>query len=273
MNKLVDRFKINRTNTTDIVPIRAGYQRCSPGYNWGPVTRNSYTIQYVLDGCGTVYKNGQKFEVNSTECFILRPGETFRLHSDSVFPWTYIWIGFTHSLDIPELYSEDVFPAKDLEELFLKIAECNTSSNQPLEPLLISYIWELIFLLKKRHMSEVEQQTRPDYYVNAACQLIHDNYSEITVDAIAGELKLNRCYLSRIFKEKIGMTIQTYLVNMRLDVAKDLLYHGYSVTMTGMMVGYSDTASFSRAFKKFYSMSPTKYVEIMKNTDEKNSDI
>lgn len=263
MKKLVDRFSINRTNTTDIVPIRAGYQRCVPSYDFGPVTRNSFTIQYVSSGCGTVYKNGQHFPVHEAECFILRPGETIRLQADDIYPWTYIWIGFRHSLDLPELYEEDIFPAKDLEELFLKIADCNTPQNRPLEPLLISYIWELIFYLKKKKSTPATTITKVESYVNAACQLIHDNYSEITIDMIAEKLQLNRSYLSNIFKKAMGMTIQSYLINTRLEVAKDLLLQGYSITMISMMTGYSDIASFSRAFKSFYNLSPTQYAHLI----------
>ena len=113
MNKLVDRFPVKPIQATDIVPVRAGYQCCAPGYTFGPVARDSYTIEYVHAGHGVVYKKGQKIPVSAGQCFILRPGETFRLVADLRDPWTYIWVGFRSSLPLPELYVQDVIEAKE----------------------------------------------------------------------------------------------------------------------------------------------------------------
>lgn len=138
MNKLVDRFPVKPIQASDIVPVRAGYQKCDPGFEFGPVVRDSYTIQYVFSGRGTVYKGNAKYPVGPTQCFILRPGETFRMQADILNPWTYIWVGFRTTLDFPELNAQDVIDGKDMENLFLSIANCNKLANRPLEPLLLS---------------------------------------------------------------------------------------------------------------------------------------
>ena len=262
MNKLVDRFPVKPIQAADIVPVRAGYQRCDPGFTFGPVVRDSFTIQYVYRGRGTVYKGNTKFPVNTTQCFILRPGETFRLQADVLDPWTYIWIGFRTTLEVPELYLQDVIAGKDFENLFLSIANCNKPANRPLEPLLLSYIWKLLFSFQQMNTPADKTYKKAEEYVEQACLLISNHFASTSVQQLAQQLHLNRSYLSRIFKEITGISIQSYLTNTRLQAARSLILQDYTVSQAGAMVGYSDIASFSRAFKNYYKISPKQYLHL-----------
>lgn len=262
MNKLVDRFPVKPIQAADIIPVRAGYQSCAPGFSFGPVVRDSFTIQYVYSGRGTVYKGNSKFNLSPSQCFILRPGETFRLQADVLDPWTYIWIGFRTKLEISELYQQDVITGKDFENLFLSIANCNKPANRPLEPLLLSYIWKLLFLFQQRNTPTEKTYKKAEEYVEMACLLIHSNYASTSVQQLAQTLHLNRSYLSRIFKEVTGISIQSYLTNTRLQAARSLILQDYTVSQASAMVGYSDIASFSRAFKNYYKMSPKQYLHL-----------
>lgn len=262
MNKLVDRFPVKPIQAADIVPVRAGYQKCDPGFEFGPVVRDSYTIQYVFSGRGTVYKGNAKYPVGPTQCFILRPGETFRMQADILNPWTYIWVGFRTTLDFPELNAQDVIDGKDMENLFLSIANCNKLANRPLEPLLLSYIWKLIFSLQQMNTSADKIYKKTEEYVERACSLIHDHYATTSVQKIAGMLHLNRSYLSRIFRDVTGISIQAYLTNTRLQAARSLILQDYTISQASAIVGYSDIASFSRAFKNYYKISPKQYLRL-----------
>ena len=262
MKKLVDRYTVNPIPTQDIVPVRAGYQQCSPGWTFEPSCRDSFTVQYVTSGCGVIYKDGETFPVHEKEAFILRPGETFQLQADVSNPWTYIWIGFRTTLDLPELYTTTVFPAQNLENLFLKIANCNKMENFPLEPLLLSYIWEFIFRMRQMHTDVVHGHKKAEEYVEQACQLIQSHYATMNVNQLADYLHLNRCYLSRIFKQFKGISIKSYWTNTRLQAGRNLILQNYTVAQASSMVGYADIASFSRAFKEYYKYSPKQYAQM-----------
>ncbi len=260
MQKLVDRFPIKPTGLTDIEPVRAGYQQCEPGYDFGPVIRDSWTIQYVTEGNGTMEKNGTIFSVHAGQCFVLRPGERIRLTADILEPWTYIWIGFRTSMTMPKvLLAEDVWDAAPYEAVFQEIADCNTPYNRPLAPLLVSYIWRLLFLLHQASTAPAKSYTRAEAYVDEACLRIHNSFTTVTVQSLAQDLRLNRCYLSRIFKESTGMSIQKYITNTRLQAARELLLQDRTVAEAAVMMGYADIASFSRAFKQYFKISPMQY--------------
>ena len=75
-------------------------------------------------------------------------------------------------------------------------------------------------------------------------------------------LHLNRSYLSRIFRDVTGISIQAYLTNTRLQAARILILQDYTISQASAIVGYSDIASFSRAFKNYYKISPKQYLRL-----------
>lgn len=261
MNIPVDRFPVKPTEYQDIVPIRAGYQHCAPGYHFGPQLRDSWTIQYVVSGKGTIIKNGLKFTARESDCFILKPGEEIALTADNTDPWFYIWVGFRAQIPMPPiLMEEDIVPGKKLESIFFEIANCNHYTNRPLEPFLLSYIWKLLsqfYLMSPNAHSRIK--SKAEVYAEQARKLIHDADANTNVQQLAEALHLNRSYLSRIFREFTGMSIQNYIHNVRFQLAGTLL-RSHTISQTAAQLGYSDNASFSRAFKSYYKLSPSQYL-------------
>ncbi len=260
MQKLVDRFPIKSIGFSDIEPVRAGYQHCEPGYSFGPVIRDSWTVQYVLSGQGTLEKNGKVLTAHAGQCFLLRPGEQISLCADIRDPWLYIWVGFRTRLTMPKaMLTQDVLDAPEFEPLFLEIADCNRPQNRPLALMLVSYICRLMLLFHQVSSGPAKSYTRPEAYVDQACARIHNSFPTISVQQLAQELQLNRCYLSRIFKESTGISLQKYITNTRLQAARELLVQGHTVAEAAAMMGYADIASLSRAFKQYFKMSPMQY--------------
>lgn len=262
MNIPVDRFPVKPTEYHDIVPVRAGYQRCAPGYHFGPQLRDSWTIQYVVSGTGTILKNGRQYTSVPGECFFLKPGEEIELTADNADPWYYIWVGFRARIPMPPVLLEnDTLPCKKLESIFFEIASCNRYTNRPLEPFLLSYIWKLLaqFYLMTPN-SHVAVKNKAEIYADQARRLIHESNANTNVQKLADVLHLNRSYLSRIFREFTGMSIHNYILNVRFQLAGTLLKR-HSISQTATTLGYSDTASFSRAFKSYYKLSPRQYLE------------
>ena len=82
---------------------------------------------------------------------------------------------------------------------------------------------------------------------------------KIKIEEIAASIGLNRKYLSRIFKQKTGLSMQEFLIKKRLTEAKKLIERGYNVGEAGMLCGYGDAFAFSKAFKSFFGESPKAY--------------
>ena len=111
--------------------------------------------------------------------------------------------------------------------------------------------------------------TKPIDYVYEAREYIEQNYMhEINVENIAREMNINRRYLSRIFKEKTGKTLNVYLTHIRMQAAWNCLCCGMNVTDTAFACGFSNPQIFSKRFKQFVGLSPSEYIiQRLKNKD------
>jgi len=68
-------------------------------------------------------------------------------------------------------------------------------------------------------------------------------------------------YLNILFKKEVGCTLYRYLTTVRMEHAKHLLEEGsVAVTDVASEVGYPNSNSFSRAFKRHTGLSPSDYV-------------
>ena len=98
-------------------------------------------------------------------------------------------------------------------------------------------------------------------YVKNVIGYIKLKYSDpIKIEHIALACGLNRSYLTRLFKEATGYTLQQYLTIYRMKQAMRLLKEtDKSIQEITAAVGYSDTFTFSKAFKRQYGKSPSSF--------------
>lgn len=79
-----------------------------------------------------------------------------------------------------------------------------------------------------------------------------------SLDELASFTGLSRTYFSYVFKEVMGMRLQDYLVQTRLNKAKDLLSDfNLEIKQIARKVGFRDPNHFCRTFKKKVGVSPT----------------
>lgn len=83
---------------------------------------------------------------------------------------------------------------------------------------------------------------------------------KISVDDIARSTYLSTTYITKIYKEVTGDTPINYLINLRLEKARDILEEGhFSIQAVAKKVGYDDPYYFSKLFKKKFGCSPSSY--------------
>nr|WP_244987312.1 AraC family transcriptional regulator [Winslowiella toletana] len=84
------------------------------------------------------------------------------------------------------------------------------------------------------------------------------NYHEnITISDIAACCRVDRSYLSRLFKARFGYGPKHYLILLRMNVATSLLVDArLPIKVIAFSVGYRDQMQFSRVFRQIWQMSP-----------------
>jgi len=96
------------------------------------------------------------------------------------------------------------------------------------------------------------------------------HHSEVIPDTnlsvlISGKLKMDYNYLSNLFSEVEGTTIEKYYINQRIEKVKELLiYDELSLSEIAEELGYSSVAYLSNQFKKITGLSPSFYKQLKK---------
>lgn len=94
----------------------------------------------------------------------------------------------------------------------------------------------------------------------AARRLVDERWQEkLTLDGIARACGLNRAKLTRGFRQAFGSTVADAIATRRLEGAHQLLLAtDLPVSSIGYRCGYSNNASFTRAFSRRYGVAPTR---------------
>lgn len=89
--------------------------------------------------------------------------------------------------------------------------------------------------------------------------------SSLTLDIFAQHFFMNGKYLSRRFREEMGITLQEYIISKRIVYAKHLLCQNYSVTDTCFQAGFGSYSNFIRTFSSQVGISPGQYRKSVQN--------
>lgn len=153
----------------------------------------------------------------------------------------------SYSLDIDIVFGEDfdcyksIFQFTTLDEVAAWLTEIAIKIND---------------FIKKERYNSVKT------IVEKAKNYIAQNYSQptISVEVLCDYLHISSAYFSTIFKRETGINFVTYLTNVRMEEALNLLktteYKTYTISEK---VGYLDPNYFSYVFKKRFGISPSKY--------------
>ena len=96
--------------------------------------------------------------------------------------------------------------------------------------------------------------------IRAARQYIDAHFdTDLNLDVLAEAVSFSKYHLLRLFKRYYGQTLRQYLIDKRLEKAKEFLRSGMKVTETCFAVGFQSPGSFSTLFKRKIGLTPKQY--------------
>lgn len=100
---------------------------------------------------------------------------------------------------------------------------------------------------------------------NAIVELVHYAQDELKVNYssyIADKLGKGYTYLSNLFSDFEGTTIEKFIIRQKIERAKELLEYGdLTLSQIADRLGYSNLAYLSTLFKKITGLTPSQYKE------------
>lgn len=116
-------------------------------------------------------------------------------------------------------------------------------------------------LLREKAMEESADAKDIKNKVQRVKQFAERNYhKKVCLSDAAQAVYLSPKYLSRAFKEQTGVGFSEYMQGIRVKKAKEFLKKtGQTIDSISDKLGYLNTESFIRIFKKFTAKTPTEY--------------
>lgn len=122
----------------------------------------------------------------------------------------------------------------------------------------LSYIFRI---MERTHMAG--QTSCNNSLIYQILQFIEKNYASpgLNLDEISSHFYISRQHLCYLFKREYNMTIGDFLLQTRMEHAKEL-FDGFceNVSLVALKCGYEDASYFSKCFKQYYGISPKPYL-------------
>ncbi len=260
----------------------------------------SYLCMMVLDGTGYIEYEGQRYDMKKGDCAFIdcmrsyshstgmgkravdsetEHGRvlTWDVVSDAKKEsvenslWSLQWVHF-YGENMPAIYEKyiergglAVFTPENGDryaEIFSQLYNIAGSEDYIRDMKLNAVLNELLAVIMEQSWhpenKSVGKKRRELVEVKA---FLDEHYTEkITLDLLAASFYIDKFYLSKIFKETYGTTINSYILSKRITQAKRLLrFTDLSIDEIGSRVGMNDANYFSRSFKKLEGISPSEY--------------
>lgn len=102
---------------------------------------------------------------------------------------------------------------------------------------------------------------RAGHIIERCIEEIRANYyKDYSLTEMAEKYYFNPSYFSTLFKKYTGVHFTDYLINLRVERAKQLLQEtNEKIYQIANKVGYQDVKYFTRVFKKKYGCTPEEY--------------
>ncbi|SHF00764.1 response regulator transcription factor [Clostridium fallax] len=121
------------------------------------------------------------------------------------------------------------------------------------------------FGIKKNNNEDFKgyEDLKSDSPVKLAIDYINDNLKEnISLEKVASVCNLSPCYFSKLFKKEVGLNFISYVNNVKINKAKEILeLTDTPILNLALDLGFEDCGYFIRVFKRLEGVTPKKYRE------------
>lgn len=230
----------------------------------------SFLCFVVLSGTGELKYEGEEYELTAGDGVFIDCRKAYS-HSTSDNLWALQWCHF-YAPSLPAVYEKykerggrPVFHPADIASfvsILTELYNLASASDYIRDMRINEKLGVLLTLLMEQswHPESVTISRKRLELATVKAYLDEHYTKKIVLDDLEERFFINKFYLSKIFKETYGTTINNYLISKRITRAKQLLrFTDLTVDEIGAAVGMADANYFSRMFRKVEGSSPREY--------------
>ncbi len=273
-------YYYNPINIGFLKVFQIGELSAEPGFEVIDHEQICHEISYIVSGEGTFFDHGKQHNVRQGDIHIVPRGSNHRILADKGENLRFAYIGFnfidnktSQSVsDLVRFYSD---PPKSIvndsgevriliymliNELYSKSKHSTLMTESYLNQILV-HIYRMSQAIKmKMFIPDISKKLTGSTVYSIIRYIDKNIFSIKSVSSIAEALGYSNSYMSHVFKEKVGMTIQDYICHKKVESSLELLrYKKISITQIAETMNYETVQSFSKVFKRVMGCSPSEY--------------
>ncbi|WP_185152152.1 helix-turn-helix domain-containing protein [Peribacillus simplex] len=235
-------------------------------------------ILFVIRGEVEVLVNQDSWHLAENDLLLINANDvhTVKGHEDNVVLLLQIPLGSIEQLyqDIHVCYFDCHSSKEDnglyllfdqIRQLLAEILIAHYQEQDGSELEINSLIYKLVTLLirnfKTTHLGQNRFIEMKDERIRDILTFIEKNYrKQMSFEEIAKRQYLSLYYLSRYFKQAVGVSFSQYVKQIRLKSAvHELLYTDHNIMKVSLNNGFPNVKAFNKAFKEMYNQTPAEY--------------
>lgn len=219
---------------------------------------STFQILAVVSGEGFAYHNGKKYKLNKGSAIITFPNVSFGYKNISNLVTAYITVGgvgieklCSHYLNNKFTYFENI-NINRLQTELNNIYDETQKNNRQGRISALTYSLFINFLERNLNMNVTP--------IDKAVHYIETNFAKkITLEEIAKECTISVSKLCHDFKEKFNKTVFEFIVDTRLNFARNFLYFNPHARIKDACIssGFDDNSYFCKAYKNKFGVNPS----------------
>lgn len=243
-------------------------------FSYDKHAHEEYSIGVTCQGRQDFFSNGVFHKSNAGNVIFFNPDQVHDGCSgaDSALKYEMLYIPNTTLMNMMKSLGQI---SKDQARLKLSLFHDETLRNQVLnlnkmmrestlsaleeESELLS-IAQSVIRLGGGSLTRNQHHSRKDTLLLRAKDYILSNlHQKITVDDISQTANMSKYHFIRLFNEQFGMTPHQYVLNCRINSAKQALKVGIKASDVAVNLGFADVSHLNRKFKKNFGITPHQY--------------
>ncbi len=270
----------NSTDGISISRIVRDYDYTMPKKHF----HDEYEIYYLMEGERFYFIDQDSYTVHKGNLVIVPKNQIHMSGTSSVAYHDRILIEVSeepfssffssmNELSLPDLFNECrgviEFDRRSQEYVEACLSKINTEITEKKAgyrtSVMISLSMLLVYALRFRMEHPVtgtnEASSRKQQMVHQVTDYILSNYADdLSLASVSDIFFINKCYLSRIFKESTNLTVNEYINVTRINNASRLLADSdLSISEVAEQCGYKSPTYFEKVFRSYREISPLRY--------------